>query len=80
MRIQVRFFAALRERIGISEREISVPEDTTVAQVWSLIVEKEPLSDNVLVAKNMEYVDTGTKVADGDEIAFFPPVTGGAPS
>jgi molybdopterin synthase sulfur carrier subunit len=77
MRIQVRFFAALRERVGISERAITVPENTTVAQVWSLVVEKEPFPDNVLAAKNMEYVDVATLVAEGDEIAFFPPVTGG---
>jgi molybdopterin synthase sulfur carrier subunit len=77
MRIQVRFFAALRERVGISQRAISVPENTTVAQVWSLLVEEESLPDNVLAAKNMEYVDVATLVAEGDEIAFFPPVTGG---
>jgi len=79
MRIQVRFFAALRERVGISERAISVPDNTTVAQVWALVVEDKSLPDNVLAAKNMEYVDTATPVAEGDEIAFFPPVTGGAP-
>ena len=79
MRIQVRFFAGLRERVGISERGISVPENTTVAQLWPLLFEKESLPDNVLVAKNMEYVDSATPVAEGDEIAFFPPVTGGAP-
>jgi molybdopterin synthase sulfur carrier subunit len=77
MRIQVRFFAALRERVGISERAISVPENTTVAQVWSLLVEDKSLPANVLAAKNMEYVDVATLVAEGDEIAFFPPVTGG---
>lgn len=79
MRIRVRFFAGLRERTGISERELSVPENTTVAQVWSLLVEKELLSDNVLAAKNMEYTSFDSEVADGDEVAFFPPVTGGAP-
>jgi len=78
MRIQVRFFAALRERVGISERAISVPENTTVAQVWALAVEDKSLPDNVLAAKNMEYIDLDTLVAEGDEIAFFPPVTGGA--
>jgi len=78
MRIQVRFFAGLRERTGISEREMTVPENTTVAQVWSMLVEKEPLSDNVLAAKNMEYVGFDSELAEGDEVAFFPPVTGGA--
>jgi len=77
MRIQVRFFAALRERVGVSERVISVLENTTVAQVWSLAVEDKSLTDNVLAAKNMEYVDAATLVEEGDEIAFFPPVTGG---
>ena len=77
MRIQVRFFAALRERVGISEHAVCVPENTTVAQVWSLVVEKEFLPDNVLAAQNMKYVDVATVVAEGDEIAFFPPVTGG---
>jgi len=77
MRIQVRFFAALRERVGISERVISVPENTSIAQVWSLLVEEEVMSNNVLAAKNMEYVHLATLVAEGDEIAFFPPVTGG---
>jgi len=77
MRIQVRFFAALRERVGVSERAISVPENTTVAQVWDLAVEDKSLPDNVLAAKNMEYIDLDTLVAEGDEIAFFPPVTGG---
>ena len=77
MRIQVRFFAALRERVGISEQAVCVPENTTVAQVWSLVVAEESLPDTVFTAKNMEYVDVATVVAEGDEIAFFPPVTGG---
>jgi molybdopterin synthase sulfur carrier subunit len=79
MHIQVRFFAALRERVGVSQQAITVPENTTVAQVWALVVGEEPIPDNVLAAKNMEYVDLATVVADGDEIAFFPPVTGGHP-
>ena len=56
---------------------ISVPENTTVAQVWALVVKDKSLPDNVLAAKNMEYIDLDTLVEEGDEIAFFPPVTGG---
>jgi len=78
MRVQVRFFAALRERVGIPALEVSVSEGSTVAQVWSAAVHEEPLQDNILAAKNMQYVRFDSPVQEGDEIAFFPPVTGGA--
>jgi molybdopterin synthase sulfur carrier subunit len=78
MRIRVRFFAALRERLGVSELEVSLPDGATVAQVWSSATGNEAVPDNVLAARNMEYVDVSTRIADGDEVAFFPPVTGGA--
>ncbi|UCE77904.1 MAG: MoaD/ThiS family protein [Gammaproteobacteria bacterium] len=77
MRIQVRFFAALRERLGVAERLLAVPDNITVAEVWSLAVPDQPLPDNVLAARNMEYVKVDCTLADGDEVAFFPPVTGG---
>jgi molybdopterin synthase sulfur carrier subunit len=78
MRVQVRFFASLRERVGFSEQMLSVPDNTTVDQLWSIVVPQETMPDNVLAARNMEYVNTDAVLEDGDEIAFFPPVTGGA--
>ncbi len=78
MRVQVRFFAALRERVGVSALEVSLAEGATVAQVWSSAAPEEPPADNILVAKNMQYVGFDSPVSEGDEIAFFPPVTGGA--
>jgi len=77
MRIQVRFFASLRERLGVSALELSLPEGATVAQVWARASNNQPIPDNLLAARNMEYVDLSSSVADGDEIGFFPPVTGG---
>ncbi len=79
VQITVRFFASLRERYGIDERIVSAPENITVGEVWHLVLPEEPLPDNMLAARNMEYVDYGSMVAEGDEVAFFPPVTGGAP-
>lgn len=78
MHIQVRFFAGLRERLGVAQLELSLPEGATVAQVWEQVVSGESLPANVLAARNMEYVDLSCRLADGDEVAFFPPVTGGS--
>jgi molybdopterin synthase sulfur carrier subunit len=78
MRIQVRFFAGLRERLGIAEKQLSVPPDTTVAAAWGLAVPDISIPDNVLAARNMEYAGLDTVLEDGDEVAFFPPVTGGS--
>ena len=77
MDIEVRLFAGLRERHGIEVRKLSVPENATVREVWALLLPEEPLPDNVLAARNMEYVDYDATVSAHDEVAFFPPVTGG---
>lgn len=76
--IQVRFFAVLRERTGIDVQRVRVPEDSRIDQLWAMLVPDRPMGDGVLVARNMEYVPADSRMADGDEIAFFPPVTGGA--
>ncbi len=78
MRVHVRFFAGLRERLGVAELDVSLPEGATVGQAWEQAVRAEPVPANVLAARNMEYVDFSGSLADGDEVAFFPPVTGGS--
>jgi sulfur-carrier protein len=77
MRVSVRFFAGLRERLGVAELELSLPRGATVAQAWEQATDAQPVPANVLAAINMEYVDLSSSLADGDEVAFFPPVTGG---
>lgn len=77
MTIQIKFFASLREQLGQSEVTLEAGQASTVAQVWSAVSDGKPLPANMLMAVNMEYVDTGHPVQDGDEVAFFPPVTGG---
>lgn len=76
MTITVKFFASLRERLGTAEREIDCAGVDTVEDAWRSIT-AEPPSDKVLAAVNQRYADLGDPVRDGDEVAFFPPVTGG---
>jgi len=75
MSITVRLFASLRERIGFDETRLDqIP--ATVAEAWQQVTDiKRP--SNTLAAVNHEYVDLDHPLADGDEVAFFPPVTGG---
>ena len=77
MTIQVRFFASLREQVGIAEKPLTASAGLTVADVWQQASGLSEIPTNTLMAVNMEYVDAGQAVVDGDEVAFFPPVTGG---
>jgi len=71
----VRLFAGLRERAGYSERELAGV--ARVADVWpALGLGDEP--DGLLYAVNREYADAGRELADGDEVALIPPVSGGS--
>ena len=76
MTINVRFFASLRERIGVSRTEIQADSVNDVRDVW-LAVSQQPLDEEMLVAVNRNYASLDQAVVDGDEVAFFPPVTGG---
>lgn len=82
MAIQVKFFASLRERLGrdtdeVSTEAISSNNASTVGDIWKLVTSGEPIPVNTLCAINLEYVKSDATVKDGDEVAFFPPVTGG---
>ena len=72
--VNIRLFAGLRERAGWSRREI---EATAVADVWpALGLGDEP--HGLLYAVNREYAERDRALADGDEVALIPPVSGGA--
>ena len=74
--ITVRYFASLRERLGRSEDLVEAAGLSSVADVWKR-VSAESLPANTLVAINQVYASPGSPVRAGDEVAFFPPVTGG---
>jgi molybdopterin synthase catalytic subunit len=72
--VRVRLFAGLRERAGWSQREVDA---ATVGEVWrALDLGDEP--DGLLYAVNKEYATRDRALADGDEVAVIPPVSGGA--
>ena len=82
--LQLRYFASLRERLGLGDETVMLPEAVgTVGSLKQWLQERgEPwrealADDRLLVAVNQEVSDRETAVSDGDEIAWFPPVTGG---
>lgn len=77
MSITVKFFASLRESIGSADCELAPDAITTAADAWSAATDGQQRPPNTLIAINMEYADAEQVVNDGDEVAFFPPVTGG---
>jgi MoaE-MoaD fusion protein len=73
VKVRVRLFAGLRERAGWSEREVDA---STVGEVWSALgLGEEPAG--LLYALNQEYADRDQELAEGDEVALIPPVSGG---
>lgn len=83
MAISIKFFASLREKMGKDETSIDCQGDLSVADIWSKIIASEGLdsedlaADNLLCSINLEYAKWDSIVKDGDEVAFFPKVTGG---
>lgn len=83
MQITVKFFASLRERMGRAEQQLDLGHDMTVGELWSSLRSEAGVAeasldpDAVRAAVNHDYVDDDHPLSDGDEVAFFPPVTGG---
>ncbi|WP_286271678.1 molybdopterin converting factor subunit 1 [Thalassotalea hakodatensis] len=80
--IKVLFFATLREQLSCHELEVSADNINTVSALLSHLCSQstdwqQALSTNVLCAVNQQMADPQHIINDGDEVAFFPPVTGG---
>lgn len=82
MRLTVRLFARLREIAGAGELVLDVQAPATIRTVWAELASRHPevapYAASVSAARNLEYARMDTAVSDDDEIAFLPPVSGGA--
>ena len=78
MQIRVRLFAGLRERAGVSELELELPEGAVVADALERM-HSVTAGVAVVMAVNREYAGDGQTLCAGDEIALIPPVSGGSP-
>jgi molybdopterin synthase catalytic subunit len=79
--VRVRLFAMQRELAGTREVSLELADGATVEQAWAALVDRYPTlapgRPAVRFARNGAYTDAGTALADGDEVAMIPPVSGG---
>jgi molybdopterin synthase catalytic subunit len=82
MKVQVRYFAVVRERLGRSEESIDLPAGATVASALDALVAQHPalapLRAYLQVAVNQSMAPAQQALAEGDELALIPPVAGGS--
>lgn len=83
VQITVRFFAILRDRAGLDQTVLQLPEGATVRTAARTLSERLPAISRDLertaFAVNREYADQQQVLHDGDELALIPPVSGGCP-
>jgi len=81
--VRVLFFGMLKDIVGRSEDQIEVGEGDSLGSIFDhygrQFPRMEQMASSIVLARNQQFSDRLTVVADGDEIAFLPPVSGGAP-
>ena len=77
MSIKVVYFANLKDIVGRSSDELISTEPLSARTIWQQLNPDITLPSTLLAAVNIDYISLDTLVNDGDELAFFPPVTGG---
>jgi molybdopterin synthase catalytic subunit len=84
MKVQILFFARLKELLHQETVEITVPENSSVSDVFKVLTiqypEIESFRKSILIAINQEFATWETLINEGDELALFPPVSGGQAS
>lgn len=81
MKLDIRLFATLKDRARVSKVSVEVNEPATVSDMLAAITNQNPVLkpalQSTLVAVNQEYAELTQPIHSGDEIALFPPVSGG---
>lgn len=77
MAIKVKFFASLREQLNEGVKQVDAEGVHTISDVWERATQTQLIPSHVLCSVNLEHREPHEPVKDGDEVAFFPPVTGG---
>ena len=78
--MKILYFASLKENLNTAHDEINVVSPVSISSIKKQLIKKygeRHFPDNILCAVNHEMVNESTKVCESDEVAFFPPVTGG---
>jgi molybdopterin synthase catalytic subunit len=80
--VRIRLFAIQRELAGTRELSVDLPDDADVEAAWRAVASRYPVlapgRPSLRFARNGEYAEAATRLADGDEVALIPPVSGGA--
>lgn len=83
MKLALRYFGILREKLGTAGEELELPDGADVSVLMSTLAGRHAIFDlgagSLRVAVNLEYVGSDHALSDGDEVAVIPPVSGGAP-
>jgi molybdopterin converting factor subunit 1 len=81
VRVNVRLFASLREAVGREALELDLPEGATAEDAWRRLTAEHPAvapwRRSLAAAVNRTYARFDTPLAEGDELVFLPPVSGG---
>ena len=82
MQVRVLFFGMLKDMVGRAEEEARIAEGADLAAVFAAYAARYPAVDalrgRIAMALNQEFAEPSTRLAEGDEIAFLPPVSGGS--
>lgn len=84
MKLNIHYFASIREQLEVGEQQVELAENSTVADLISSLTRAQPnfsamieAVPSILIAVNQTVVERSYALSEGDEVAFFPPMTGG---